>query len=131
MMVCGIALMIRKTKAMSTPSFNVSITATVHEQDAPLDDVIAFFQASEIRPWRHFDETIAFVSLTVGFDNSPKSHSEGIVQMMIGYQHEADMLADEEVLDAFCEACPDCDIEITSQVLLAAYTSKANLLKDI
>ena len=116
---------------MSTPSFSLTITAHVHHQDAPLDDVIAFFKEGEIRPWRHFDETIAYVSLTVGFDNQAKSDVEGIVQMVIGYQHEADMLADEDKLDEFCEACPDCDIEITSAVLLAAYNSDTNFIKEI
>ena len=116
---------------MSTPSFSLTITAHVHKQDAPLDDVITYFKDSEARPWRHFDATIAYVSVTVGFDNQAKSDIEGIVQMVIGYQHEADMLADEDMLDAFCEACPDCDIEITSAVLLAAYNSETNLIKEI
>ena len=116
---------------MSNPAFAVTITANIHKDDAPLDDVIAFFQESEIRPWRHFDETIAFVTVTVGFDNAPKSQIEGIVQMVIGYQHEADMLADEETLEQFCEACPDCDIEITSSVLLTAHNSEGSFLKDI
>lgn len=116
---------------MTTPSFTVTISASVHDQDAPLDDVIAYFKSGESRPWRHFDATIAFVSLSLGFDNHPKSEIEGIVQMTIGYQHEADMLADEEALDAFCDSCPDCDIEITSSVLLAAYHSEGSLLQDI
>ena len=51
--------------------------------------------------------------------------------MVIGYQHEADMLADEETLEQFCEACPDCDIEITSSVLLTAHNSEGSFLKDI
>lgn len=116
---------------MTTPSFALTIAAHVHKDDAPLDDVIAFFKDGEPRPWRHFDETIAYVSISVGFDNSPKSQIEGIVQMVIGYQHEADMLADEDALDAFCDACPDCDIEITSAVLLAAYNSAASFMKEI
>lgn len=116
---------------MSNPAFAVTITANIHDNDAPLEEVISYFQESEIRPWRHFDETIAFVTLTVGFDNAPKSQIAGIVQMVIGYQHEADMLADEEMLENFCEACPDCDIEITSSVLMAAYNSAGTFLKDI
>ena len=116
---------------MTTPSFALTIAAHVHKDDAPLDDVIAYFKDDSQRPWRHFDETIAYVSLSLAFDNRPKSDSQGIVQMTIGYQHEADMLADEEALDAFCEACPDCDIEITSAVLLAAYDAQSSFLKEI
>ena len=116
---------------MTNPSFTVTISAHVHKQDAPLDEVIAFFQEAGIRPWLHFDETIAFVTIDVGFDNAPKSEIEGIVKMSIGYQHEADMLADEDTLDSFCEACPDCDIEITSSVLLSAYNAGGSFLKEI
>ena len=115
---------------MTTPSFSLSITATIHNGDAPLDEVIAYFQDAEVRPWRHFDETIAFVSLTLGFDNAASSDVEGIVHMVIGYHHEADMLADEDALDEFCQTCPDCDIEITSSILLAAYNAKQNLLGE-
>ena len=116
---------------MSTPSFAVTITATIHKQDAPLDEVIAFFQEGVPRPWRHFDATIAYVTINLGFDNAAKSDIAGILRMEIGYQHEADMLADEEALDAFCEACPDCDIEITSSVLLVAHNAEANFIKEI
>ena len=116
---------------MTTPSFALTITAHIHSQDAPLDDVVSYFQSAEQRPWRHFDETIAFVTLTLGFDNAPKSDVQGIIQMTIGYQHEADMLADEEMLDQFCDHCPDCDIEITSSVLLGAYNSSENFIKAI
>lgn len=113
---------------MSSASFTLSITATVRAADAPLDDVISFFTSSEVRPYRHLDSTVAFVTVSVGFDNRVKSDVAGIVEMKIGYQHEADMMADDDALTAFCEACPDCDIEITSAVLVMAVTSDGDLI---
>ena len=113
---------------MSSASFTLSITATVRAADAPLDDVISFFTSSEVRPYRHLDSTVAFVTVSVGFDNRAKSDVAGIVEMKIGYQHEADMMADDDALTAFCEACPDCDIEITSAVLVMAVTSDGDLI---
>ena len=115
---------------MTTASFTLSIMATVHDDDAPLEEVLSYFKEAEIKPWRHFDKTIAFVRLSLAFDNAAKSNIAGIVSFEIGYHHEADMIADEEALDAFCQACPDCDIEITSAVLLAAYNSEQNLLAN-
>ena len=114
---------------MTTPSFALSILAQVHLDDAPLDDVVDFFQNAKIRPWRHMDQTIAFVKISLAFDNAPKSKIAGLVTMEIGYHHEADMIDDEEALDAFCQACPDCDIEITSAVLLSAFDSEKNFLE--
>ena len=116
---------------MSVPSFALTITATVHDGDAPLDDVISYFKESQTRPYRHLDSTIAFVTITLGFDNRAKSDIEGIVEMRIGYQHEADMMADDDNLTAFCEACPDCDIEITTGVLLSAFTPQGELILPI
>ena len=113
---------------MSSASFTLSITATVRAADAPLDDVISFFTSSDVRPYRHLDSTVAFVTVSVGFDNRAKSDVAGIVEMKIGYQHEADMMADDDALTAFCEACPDCDIEITSAVLVMAVTSDGDLI---
>lgn len=113
---------------MSSASFTLSITATVRAADAPLDDVISFFTSSDVRPYRHLDSTVAFVTVSVGFDNRAKSDIAGIVEMKIGYQHEADMMADDDALTAFCEACPDCDIEITSAVLVMAVTSYGDLI---
>lgn len=113
---------------MNISSFEMVITATVRQGDAPLDDVASFFQGSEWRPYRHFDETIAYVTVTLGFDNRAKTDIEGYVTMRIGYHHEADLMADEAALTAFCEACPDCDIEITSAVLLRADTPSSALL---
>ena len=113
---------------MSSASFTLSITATVRAADAPLDDVISFFTSNDVRPYRHLDSTVAFVTVSVGFDNRAKSDVAGIVEMKIGYQHEADMMADDDALTAFCEACPDCDIEITSAVLVMAVTSDGDLI---
>ena len=113
---------------MNISSFELVITATVRQGDAPLDDVVAFFQDSEMRPYRHFDETISYVTVTLGFDNRPKIDIEGYVTMRIGYHHEADLMADDASLTSFCEACPDCDIEITSAVLLRADTPSSPLL---
>ena len=113
---------------MSSASFTLSITATVRAADAPLDDVISFFTSSDVRPYSHLDSTVAFVTVSVGFDNRAKSDVAGIIEMKIGYQQEADMMADDDALTAFCEACPDCDIEITSAVLVMAVTSDGDLI---